>query len=286
MRLAIRFKLLAALVFWAGPADAEERSLLLKLGGVEQRFTASELLARPDSAEITVPDDAAYARTRAYRAVPLLSLLPGVPEPFDTLEARALDGFVAQIPLSLVHGAASGGSVAWLAVEPPGQPWPDLPGKNSGPGPFYLVWGGPERSGVTQEQWPYQLASLTAVESPAHRWPQLVVDASLPPDAAARRGQQQFVAACLSCHRLNGGGMAEVGPDLGQPMNAVDYMTPQGLRALVRDPKSVRTWPQQQMPGFSAKELPDADLDAVVAYLQHMAQRKEVAQGGSLRGTR
>ena len=130
------------LAFWTGPADAEERSLLLKLGGVEQRLTAPELLARPDAAEVTVPDDAAYAQARTYRAVPLLSLLPGAPEPFDTLEARALDGFVAQIPLSLLRGAASGGSVAWLAAEPPGQPWPDLPGRNSGPGPFYLVWEG------------------------------------------------------------------------------------------------------------------------------------------------
>lgn len=279
MRFAIRFGLLAALV-WTGPAAAEERSLLLKGGGAEQRFTASELLAWPDAAEVTVPEDVAFAQTRTYRAVPLLSLLPGVPEPFDTLEGRALDGFAAQIPLSLLRGAASGGSVAWLAVEPPGQPWPNLPGQTVGPGPFYLVWEGPERSGVTKEQWPYQLASLTAVESPAHRWPQLVVDASLPPDAAARRGQQQFAAACLSCHRLNGGGVAEVGPDLGQPMNAVDYMTPQGLRALVRDPKSVRTWPQQQMPGFSAEELPDADLDAVIAYLQHVARHKDAAGGG------
>ncbi len=277
MRLAICFGLLAASIFWTGPAAAEP-SLLLKLGGVELRFTESELLARPDAAEVAVPDDPAYARAITYRAVPLLSLLPGVPEPFDTLEARALDGFVAQIPLSLVRGAASGGSVAWLAVELPGQPWPALPGRDSGPGPFYLVWEGPGRSGVTQEQWPYQLASLTAVESPAHRWPQLVVDASLPPDAAARRGQQQYAAACLSCHRLNGGGMSEVGPDLGQPMNTMDYMTPQGLRALVRNPKSVRTWPQQQMPGFSAKELPDADLDAVVAYLQHVAQREGAAR--------
>lgn len=277
MRRTICLGIIVALVVWTGTVSAAEPSLLLKLGGVERRITASELLARPDAAEITAPDDVSYLQAKTYRAVPLLTLLPGVPEPFDTLEARALDGFVAQIPLSLVRGAASGGSVAWLAVELPGQPWPDLPGKTFGPGPFYLVWEGPERSGVTQEQWPYQLASLTAVESPAHRWPQLVVDASVPTDAAARRGQQHFADACLSCHRLNGGGAAEVGPDLGQPMNAVNYMTPLGLRTLVRDPKSVRTWPQQQMPGFSAKELPDAELDALIAYLQHMAQRKEVA---------
>ena len=256
MRLTSCLGILVALVVQTGPVSADEQSLLLKLGGVERRITASELLARPDAAEVIVPDDVSYGQAKTYRVVPLLALLPGVPEPFDTLEARALDGFAVQIPLSLVRGAASGGSVAWLAVELPGQPWPDLPGKAFGPGPFYLVWEGPDRSGVTQEQWPYQSASLTAVESPAHRWPQLAVDASLPPDAAARRGQQHFAAACLSCHRLNGGGAAEIGSDLGQPMNAVDYMTPVGLRALVRDPKSVRTWPQQQMPGFSADGCP------------------------------
>lgn len=170
MRRAICLMLLVAL--WAGRAGAEELSLLLKFGGVERRLAASELLARPDVADIALPDDVAYGQARTYRAVPLLSLLPaGTLEPFDTLEARALDGFAAQIPLSLVRGAGAGGSAAWLAVETPRQPWPNLPGKTHGPGPFYVVWERPERSGVVHEQWPYRLASLTAVESPAHRWP-------------------------------------------------------------------------------------------------------------------
>ena len=82
--------------------------------------------------------------------VPLLPLLAGLPsDRFDTLEARATDGFVAQIPLSLVRKGAEGGATAWIAVEPPDQPWPNLPGKNTGAGPFYLVWEHPERSGVT-----------------------------------------------------------------------------------------------------------------------------------------
>ena len=59
--------------------------------------------------------------------------------------------------------------------------WGSPPGTGTGAGPFYLVWEHPERSGVTSEQWPYQLASLTAVESPAHRWPQLAADTLLPP---------------------------------------------------------------------------------------------------------
>ena len=155
--------------------------------------------------------------------------------------------------------------------------WPALPGKTASAGPFYLVWQDPERSAISSEQWPYQLASLTEVESPAHRWPQIVVDSSLPSDAPARRGQAVFTTQCLPCHRMKGGGAAVVGPDLGQPMNPVQYFTPKGLRGVIRDPKAVRTWPQQQMPGFDATMIGDADLDALIAYLAHMRCRPTAA---------
>jgi mono/diheme cytochrome c family protein len=91
------------------------------------------------------------------------------------------------------------------------------------------------------------LGKLTAVQSPELRWPQLKVSAALPVNAPAGLGEDVFVTQCLPCHRLNGGGESEIGPDLGQPMAATDYMTEAGISALVRDPKSVRTWPQQQM---------------------------------------
>ncbi len=153
-------------------------------------------------------------------------------------------------------------------MEDPAHPWPDLPDKTTSAGPFYLVWQHPERGGITREQWPYGLAALTGVASPVLRWPQLAVDAALPADAPARRGQAVFIAQCLSCHRLAGGGEGTLGPDLGRPMRAVEYLTPAGLRALIRDPASVRGWPAQQMPGFDATVLPEAELAAVIAYLE------------------
>ena len=58
-------------------------------------------------------------------------------------------------------------------------------------------------------------------------------------------------------------------------MNATDYVTEPGLRALIRDPKSVRTWPQQQMPAFSPALLPDTDLDALIAYLKQIAAQRD-----------
>lgn len=261
------------MLFAAAMARADTGALTLSLGGTEQRFTAAELLERRDAATITVPDDVSYKRTMTYRAVPLLALLGEKPDPtFDTLEVRASDGFVSQIPMALVEKGAKGGSVAWLAVEDAKQPWPPLPGKDVSAGPFYLVWAHPELSKVGTELWPYQTVAIAGVDSPAHRWPQMAVDNALPADAPARRGQAVFTAQCMPCHRMKGAGAAEVGPDLGQPMNPTQYLTREGLRALVRNPKAVRTWPQQQMPAFDAKALSDADLNAVIAYLAHMAR--------------
>jgi len=74
--------------------------------------------------------------------------------------------------------------------------------------------------------------------------------------------------------RIDGGGASEIGPDLGQPMAATDYMTEPGLRALVRDPKSVRTWPQQQMPAFPPNLLPDTELNALIADLKEIASQR------------
>jgi mono/diheme cytochrome c family protein len=267
--LAIAIGLLAV-----GGARADPDALTVNFGADDKRYTAAELLARADAASVTIPDDVSYRRAMTYRAVPLLALLGGKPDPaLDTLEARAADGFVSQIPMALIEKGAHGGSVAWIAVEDPSAPWPSLPGKDVSAGPFYLVWEHPERSKVGSEQWPYQTVAITGVESPAHRWPQISVSDALPATDPARLGQTVFTTQCMPCHRMKGAGVGELGPDLGQPMNPTQYFTPAGLRALIRNPKAVRTWPQQIMPAFDTKKLSDADLDAVIAYLAHMAPR-------------
>jgi mono/diheme cytochrome c family protein len=249
--------------------------LTITAGAVTRQFTAAELLSRPDLAGLQIPPNVDYKVSLSVQAVPLLDLLAAFPlEGFDRLEASATDGFVAQIPLALIKAGNSGGSVAWVAIEDSNHPWPKLPGKDTSAGPFYLIWQYPERSRVSNEQWPYMLEQLTAVQSPELRWPQLKVDAALPADAPARRGEDVFVTQCLPCHRLNRGGASEIGPDLGQPMAATDYMTEAGIRAVVRDPKSVRTWPQQQMPAFPQTVLPDTDLNALIAYLRQIASQR------------
>ena len=59
--------------------------------------------------------------------MPLLALLNANPGgTFDTLETKSTDGFVSQLPLSLVAKGATGGAVAWIAAEDPAHPWPKL----------------------------------------------------------------------------------------------------------------------------------------------------------------
>jgi hypothetical protein len=55
-------------------------------------------------------------------------------------------------------------------------------------------------------------------------------------------------------------------------MPVMQYITEPGLRAIVRNPAGVRTWPEQHMTGFGTKTLPEEDLDALVAYLKGMAK--------------
>lgn len=254
-------------------ARAAEPSLVITRGEESQRYTSAALLGRADIATISLPYDVSYRGSRTYRAVPLLALLGEKNDGrFDTLEARATDGFVAQIPLALITQGAHGGAVAWLAIEDPARPWEPLPHHTKSAGPFYLVWENAKLSNIRSEQWPHWLVSLALVESPLHRWPQLELPPGQTSDtSAAGAGQKIFLSFCLPCHRLNGGGASDAGPDLGQPMNATQYLTEAGLRAIIRDPRSVRTWPNQAMGGFGVKTLPDADVDNLLVYLRVMA---------------
>ena len=258
-------RVVAALTFLAVSCGSLAATPVLTID--QKKYSAEELLGRSDAVSITVPDDVSYRRSMTYEAVPLRALLPAAKgDHFDTLEAKATDGFVAQIPLELV---TRGRAIPYLAVEDPAHPWPALPNEKKSAGPFYVVWDHPQSSDVRAEQWPFALASLMFAESPVHRWPQL---ASHSADPLASSGQKVFVTYCLPCHQLNGAGVGKVGPDLGKPMPVLQYITEPGLRAIVRNPAGVRTWPEQHMTGFGTKTLPDEDLDALVTYLKGMSR--------------
>jgi mono/diheme cytochrome c family protein len=248
------------------------------IGGQTRHFGRDELLHRPDVARVSVGNDVAYGKAMTYLAVPMAALLAGFnPPPVNAvIESTALDGFAAQLPLGLLTNTDSAKAVAWLAIEPDDPSWPKLPGKAESAGPFYIVWTGASVATIRSEQWPYQLKKLASQSTPLERWPALDVDQALSTSDPARAGLTLFKTQCLPCHPLNGAGTGTMGPDLGRPMNPTRYMTSNALHALIREPKSVRSWPSMQMPGFTADQMSDQEIDQVILYLTHMATRPKV----------
>jgi len=266
--------ILSGLLLVSGMAAAEP-VLEIAIGGETRQFGRDALLARADATIVEIANDVAYHQAMSYRAVPLAPLLAGLNPAADTvIEAVALDGFAAQLPLDLITNTDLAKAVPWVAVEPGNRPWPPLPRKTVSAGPFYILWTGAAAATVRSEQWPYQLARLASQPSPAARWPALGVDPALPSTHPVRAGQALFVAQCLPCHTINGAGASTVGPDLNRPMNPTEYLTSAGLRALIRNPQSVRIWPEQHMPGFTAEQLSDREIDLLIDYLVHMATRR------------
>ncbi|AZO89272.1 cytochrome C [Stutzerimonas stutzeri] len=245
--------------------------LNLELGANSRTWRTEELLKHPQVQTINISNDVSYKRDMSYRAVPLSALLTGI-RPDDHLQAVALDGFAAEMAAAPLLNTQ--GTRAWLAIEDPANPWPALSEGKPGAGPFYLVWTDPQAGNISPEQWPFQVASIKRLAPVAERFPALLPDPSLKADDPVNKGFALFQKNCLACHRLNGAGDAQFGPDLNIPYNPTEYFGADFLKRYIRDPQSLRQWPQAKMPGFSAEVLPDGDLGMLVGYLQHMVGRK------------
>lgn len=262
------FALLALLI--ALPASAAQ--LTIELDHTHKTWQTADLLKHPQAQTVQIVDDVSYKRTMSYRAVPLAALLPGL-KAESHLQAVALDGFAAELtaaPLLETHG-----SRAWLAVEDPAQPWPALAQGKPSAGPFYLVWTDPQAGHISPEQWPFQISGIKQLKTVVERFPALLPDPKLAANDPINQGFALFQKNCLACHRLNGAGDAQVGPDLNIPYNPTEYFGGDFLKRYIRDPQSLRHWPQAKMPAFAASVLPDGELDLLVGYLKHMAGRKQ-----------
>jgi mono/diheme cytochrome c family protein len=242
-------------------------------------LTRDALLARPETVEVTIARDPVYGRAMHYRAIAVSALLKGLSVGDDDyVQARATDDFSVSIPARLL--LQTGDVEAFVAIEPATAPWPAIPGaeKKGTAGPFYIVWRARDPAKlageVSSEYWSYHLAALTVVDSPAKRWPALAVGAEVPEGDPVRRGLDRFVAVCMACHRFAGAGEATMGPDLARPMNPVDWVQPAALKKFIRDPKSVRNWPEAKMPAFDKASLSDNDIDALVAWLAYKAKKR------------
>ncbi|MBV9527488.1 hypothetical protein, partial [Sphingomonas sp.] len=86
-----------------------------------RHFSAEQLLQRKDCRSPDLRGDDYHHKVQ-FRAVPLLSLFDKDLDPADALEATALDGFVAEIPLRQLVGETATGDIPWIAIEDPVHP--------------------------------------------------------------------------------------------------------------------------------------------------------------------
>jgi len=272
------FSLALPLAWLAGPALAAGPATLTISAGTQQRsWTVDQLLHERGLTSVTV-DDENLKRRLTFKAIPLAVLLQGLPvTPEGTATTAATDGYVSHLPMRQLLADSAAQPRAWLAVENPSAPWPTLKGQDIGP--FRLVWTVPAGHAdvVNESLWTYSIARIDVTASPADRYPAIRPAAGLPADGPVMRGFAAFERVCLSCHSLNRGGDAHLGPDLNMPFSPVEYLGDEKLARLIRDPQSLRWWPEARMPAIDTRNLSDAELQDLLAYFHHMAARRQTA---------
>jgi len=254
-------------------AAAAESSLTVVAGGRTAIYTTGGLLSLPSVTAVTVPSDPAYRTGMTYRAIPITVLLSGAAAD-DTVRFLTGERLLATVPVAALLAQGSG---AYLAIEPADAPWPPLKaGEAATAGPFHLVWLRSDKTVVAPELWPARISRIEEVQPLGKRVRMILPSPTVAANHPIRAGFAAFQKHCMSCHTLNGGGDAAIGPDLNIPYNPTEYMHPEALRRLIRDPQSLHRWPASKMPAFDAKTLSDRELAELLAYLRHMADRKTV----------
>jgi mono/diheme cytochrome c family protein len=262
------------LAFASLSAQAAEATLAIVADKQRLVFSQSQLLSRRDIQTISVADSVYQQRFTRFKAIPVANLFTGLTIPdLAVVQCNGEDGFSVTLEKTRLFSTDPGASKAYLAIEDPKSPWPDLLGKTTSAGPFYLVWTNPRASAIGREEWPFKIASFAILSNPRSVFPRIY-----PAEDAAQNvqnGLKSFLKNCFACHKMNGEGGGSIGPDLNLPMNPTQYFEAKALASYIRDPASVRTWPGMGMRGFSEAAIPDAELADLIAYLAYMSKRRD-----------
>lgn len=270
-------RLLAALLLLAGSggrAAAASYPVELRFlrDGAPPRTVGLADLIRHCTVETVSLDDPYYQARKSFRACPLAQVLAlGFGEPVATLRGktvvfRARDGYAKPAAGALVGEA--GGYLAFADAErmrgdDPG--WQPIDRKQVDPGPFYVVWTGPQQD-PAHYPWPYQLSEIEI--APLERLYPHIVPSTAPPGSPARAGYAIFKTECIACHAINGEG-GTVGPELNVPRSIVEYRPEEQIKQYIRDPLAFRHTSMPPHPHLS-----DRQLDDLIAYFATMRTLK------------
>jgi mono/diheme cytochrome c family protein len=267
------------------PTSSLERGIYIKSGTQLRLFSREELTASPLARKINIEHDPAYSgKSMAYTAIPLYEIFKGFRiDATDSVQFTCTDGFSSTMSPSRLLNSNVMGAVAYLAIELRQEHWPQIkPDDPRTPAPFYVVWLNPQKSKISNEEWPFQIAGFEVKPSIESQFPNTVPIALKKHSEKSgnenfqkiRRGYQLFTQNCFACHTLNGEGTSQLGPDLNIPFNPTEYFKPGFIEKQIRNPQSVRRWPQSKMSAFDSSMLTGQDIQAIIAYLNHMAMQK------------
>ena len=263
----------------AAPARAEGDTPLRfeRDGALVRSLSRSELTGRCGVTRVQVADPY-YARAKTYLACPLACVLelgfgkPPSAQRGENFFLRAADGYVK--PASGERLAEPGGWLAFADAEHsgPGAPgsgatgWEPIDRRQVDPGPYYLVWSGPEQNDPHRHPWPYQLVAIEIAPFEA-RYPH-TIPTGAPAGSPAWTGFAVFRSECVACHAINGEG-GTIGPELNLPLSIVEYRPAAQIKSFIRDPAQFR---YSSMP--ANLHLTEGQLDGLIAYFTAMQSRK------------
>lgn len=237
-------------------------------------LTKKNLLNHKDLEEIVVVKDPVYGdQLMKYKAVSISNLLKNEKIDDDAvIKFKTKNGFIVPLLKQRLEDTAHSTSEAFLAIEEDKNKWPVIGTSSMTAGPFYLVWKKPELSNIKQAEWLAQIVGIESNSTVKELYPEVYPANKLPNHSSIKKGFKTFLKNCFACHTMNGQGASQFGPDLNKPLNPVEYFKPSALKALIRNPDTVRAWDGRRMPSFSEDLISQKEMDSLIAYFQHMAK--------------
>jgi hypothetical protein len=176
---------------------------------------------------------------------------------------RALDGYESVGPLEKLK--EDGPYLAFADLDEPAGSWEPIGMHKADPGPFYLVWTGPDQNVEHQYPWPWQVESIRLVEF-KDQYPR-VFPKGAAEDSPAYKGFLTFKGRCMRCHSISREG-GKIGPDLNAPKSVVEYRSTDMIKEFIRHPSQYR---YTYMPDHP--DLTDENLDQLIEYFRFESRR-------------
>ena len=253
--------LLSCGVLSADTFAAESILTLESAGSALGEYSLARLRSHSEQQDIRFYDPL-HKKRKHYSAVSFRTLLQetfgnDVPdEGWTSIAFVAEDGYEPIADIGVF-----GSETAFIAFEDLDDPdWEPIATYGVKPGPFYMVWTGPEQGPKNGFPWPWRLSTIRLINFEKEYRDVIPVDQA--DDSAVGKGYNIFRKRCIACHAINRQG-GSIGPDLGAPQRITDYRSDDILKHFIRSTSSFR---YSRMPDFS--DLSDQELDQLILYFR------------------